>query len=88
MPLSSRPGGFNIRALEERGNPFFHAQKMKTTAYLSLGLSSSPFGLITTRFVPFLYALSRSSDGRLIHRHGEAKITVEELLAWTESNRS
>ena len=39
------------------------------------------FGLITTRFVPFLHALSSSTNGRLIRRHGEAKITVEELLA-------
>jgi hypothetical protein len=58
MPLSSRSGGFNIRALEEHKNPFFHAQNMKTTACLPsvFPLPSSLFGLITTRFIPFLYA--------------------------------
>lgn len=60
MPLSSHSGGFNIRALEEHGNPFFHTQNMKTTACLPPSSlfppPSSLFGLITTRFVPFLYA--------------------------------
>jgi hypothetical protein len=76
--------------LEEHGNPFFHTQNMKTTACLPSAFPL-PSSLLPVRpdhhsFCPIPLRLSRSSGGRLIHHHGEAKITAEELLARTESN--